>query len=81
MEDLMHIKNSNDAIDVYQRLLWREAMNQFFLGLGQVGRVLIRSIVMIATYALLLPRTPLLPGAGSIFVSANVPLLPARPNL
>ncbi len=56
-------------------------MNQFFLGLGQVGRLLIRSIVMIATYALLLPRNPLLPGAGSIFVSANVPLLPARPNL
>ncbi|MGB8894755.1 MAG: hypothetical protein WCD13_10700 [Pseudolabrys sp.] len=81
MEDLIHIKNSNDAIDVYHRLLWREAMNQFFPGLGQVGRVLIRSIVMIATYALLLPRNPLLPCAGSIFVSANVPLLPARPNL
>jgi hypothetical protein len=81
MEDLMHIKNSNSAINVYHRLLWREAMNQFFLGLGQVGRLLIRSIVMITTYALLLPRNPLLPGARSIFVSANVPLLPAKPNL
>jgi hypothetical protein len=81
MEDLMHIKNNNGAIDVYHRLLWREAMNQFFLSLGQIGRLLIRSIVIIAAYALLLPRNPLLPGAGSIFVSANVPLLPARPNL
>ncbi|MGC2826476.1 MAG: hypothetical protein WA322_19955 [Pseudolabrys sp.] len=77
----MQIKNSNSAIDVYYRLLWREAMNQFFLGLGHVGRLLTRSIGMIATYALLLPRNPLLPGASSIFVSANVPLLPARPNL
>jgi hypothetical protein len=81
MEDLMHMKNSNGAIDVYHRLPWKEAMNQFFLGVWQVGRLLIRSIVMIATYGLLLPRNPLLPGARSIFVSANVPLLPARPNL
>ena len=56
-------------------------MNEFFLGLGQVGWLLIRSIAKIATYALLLPRNPLPPGAGSIFVSANVPLLPARPNI
>lgn len=78
----MHIENtrrrSNGTIDidVYRRLLWREAMNQFFLGLGQVGRLLIRSIA-----ALLLPRNPLPPGASSIFVSANIPLLPARPNI
>jgi hypothetical protein len=51
-------------------------MKQFFLGLGQVGRLLIRSIA-----ALLLPRNPLPPGASSIFVSANIPLLPARPNI
>lgn len=78
----MHIENtrrrSNGTIDidVYRRLLWREAMNQFFLGLGQVARLLIRSIA-----ALLLPRNPLPPGASSIFVSANIPLLPARPNI
>ncbi|MGZ5897590.1 MAG: hypothetical protein ACXWJ6_15210 [Xanthobacteraceae bacterium] len=83
----MHIENtrrrSNGTIDidVYHRLLWREAKNQFFLGLGQVGRLLIRSIAMIATYALLLPRNPLPPGASSIFVSANIPLLPAGPNI
>jgi hypothetical protein len=87
MEDVMHIGNtqrrSNGTIDIdfYRRLLWREAMAQFFLGLGQVGRLLIRSIAMIATYALLLPRNRLPPGARSIFVSANVPLLPARPNI
>jgi len=68
-------------IDVYHRLLWREAMNQFFLGLGQVGRLLIRSIATIADYVLLLPRNPSPPSANSVFVSANVPLLPARSNM
>ncbi len=43
-------------------------------------RPLIRSIATIANYALLLPRNPLPPGASSLFVSANVPLLSTKPK-
>ena len=81
----MHIekiqRRSSGTINFYRRRLWRETANQFFIGLAQFGRQLTRSVVMIPAYALLLPRDPLPPGARSIFVSANVPLLPARSNL
>jgi hypothetical protein len=81
--NIQHRTNGNIDIDFYRReafLLRREAMNKFFLGLGQLGRPLIRSIAMIASYALLQPRDQVPPGASSIFVSANVPLLPTKPN-
>jgi hypothetical protein len=89
MEDVMHIGNiqrrGNGTVDIdfYRReafLLRREAMNKFFLGLVQLGGSLIRSIAMIGSYALVQPRDQVSPGASSIFVSANVPLLPTKPN-
>jgi hypothetical protein len=94
MEDVMHIGNiqhrTNGTIDIdfYRReafLLRREAMNKFFLGLVQLGEPLIRSIAMIGSYALVYAlvqshdRVP--PGASSIFVSANVPLLPTKQKM
>jgi hypothetical protein len=87
MEDVMHIGNiqhrTNGTIDIdfYRReafLLRREAMNKFFLGLVQLGGPLIRSIAMVGSYALVQSHHRVPPGAGSIFVSANVPLLPMR---
>jgi hypothetical protein len=89
MEDVMHIGNiqhrTNGTIDIdfYRReafLLRREAMNKFVLGLVQLGGSLIRSIAMIGSYALVQPRDQVPPGASSIFVSANVPLLPTKPK-
>jgi hypothetical protein len=55
-------------------------MNKFFLGLAQLGEPLVRSIAMIGSYALVQPRDQVPPGASSVFVSANVPLLPTKPN-
>jgi hypothetical protein len=87
MEDVMRIGNiehrTEGTIDInfYRReafLLRREAMNKFVLGLVQLGGLLIRSIAMIGSYALVQSHDRVPPGASSIFVSANVPLLPTK---
>jgi hypothetical protein len=89
MEDVMHIDNvrqrRNGTIDVdfYRReafLLRREATNKLFRRVGKLGRPLVRVATIIVTYALLSPRDPLPPSTGSLFVSANVPLLPSEPK-
>jgi hypothetical protein len=89
MEDVMHMGNiqrrSNGTIDIdfYRReafLLRREAVNRSLRRFGRFGRPLIRAVAIMAAYALLQPRDPLPPGASSIFVSANIPLLPTQPN-
>ena len=81
----MHIdsvrRRTNGTIDIdfYRReasLLRRASMNKFFRRARRVGRPLIKAVTIVVTYALVSPRDPLPPGTGSIFVSANVPLLP-----
>ena len=72
-------KNGTIDIDFYRReasLLRRESMTKFFRRARRAGRPLIRAITIIVTYALVSPRDPLPPGTGSIFVSADVLLLP-----
>jgi hypothetical protein len=76
--------NGTIDIDFYRRqafLLRRQAMNKFLRHAGRrLGRPIIEVVVVVVTSALLLPRDPLPPGTRSIFVSANVPLLPTEPN-
>ena len=87
MDEVMHTgkinRRSNGTIDIdfYRQeafLLRRQATNKFFRRLGRAGRPLIGVATIIANYALLAPRDPLPPSTNSIFVSANVPLLPTE---
>ena len=83
IDNVRRRKNGTIDVDFYRReafLLRREATNKFFRRIGKIGRPLIKAVTIIVTYALLSPRDPLPPSTGSIFVSANVPLLPTKPN-
>jgi hypothetical protein len=89
VEDVMHIdkirRRSNGTIDIdFYRdeafLLRRAATNKFFRRIRRAGRPLIGVATIIANYALLTPREPLPPSTSSIFVSAEVPLLPTEPK-
>jgi hypothetical protein len=86
---MMHTNNirrrENGVIDIdfYRReafLARRAAMRQTFRRARQLGRLLIEGATIVGAYALLLPRDPRPPGTSSIFVSANVPLIPTKPN-
>jgi hypothetical protein len=87
MEDELHNdnvrrrKNGTIDIDFYRReafLVRRETTNRIFRRAARLGRPLIRAATIVLTYALVAPRDQLPPGADSIFVSANVPLLPTE---
>lgn len=85
----MHIdkikRRSNGTIDIdfYRNeafSLRRAATKKFFKRVRSAGRPLIGVATIIANYALLTPRKSLPPSTSSIFVSAEVPLLPAEPK-
>jgi hypothetical protein len=87
MEDTMHNDNvrrrENGTIDIdfYRReasVLRRETTNRVFRRAARLGRPLIKATTIVLTYALVAPRDPLPPGTDSIFVSADVPLLPTE---
>ena len=71
--------NGTVDMDVYRRkafLLRRETTNQILRRLGRsVLPRLIGAIVILVSSILLLPRNPLLQGAGSTFAPAKVSLL------
>lgn len=70
-------------IDFYRQeafLLRREATNKFFRRIRRASRPLIGVATIIANYALLTPREPSPPSTNSIFVSAEVPLVPTEPK-
>lgn len=72
-------KNGTIDIDFYRReasILRRDTTNRVFRRAARLGRPLIRATTIVLTYALVAPREPLPPGTDSIFVSADVPLLP-----
>ena len=72
-------QNGTIDIDFYRRetsILRRETTNRIFRRAARFGRPVFRATTIVLTYALLAPRDPLPPGADSIFVSAEVPLLP-----
>ena len=78
-------RRSNGTIDVdfYRQeafLLRREATNKFFRRVRRASRPLIGVATIIANYALPTPREPSPPSANSIFVSAEVPLMPTEPK-
>jgi hypothetical protein len=82
-DNIRRRENGTIDIDFYRReafLARRATMRQSFRRARQLGRLLIEGATIAATYALLLPRDPRPPGASSIFVSANVPLIPTKPN-
>ena len=79
-------RRSNGTIDVdfYREqafLLRREATNKFFRRIRRASRPFIGTVTLIANYALLTPREPSPPSANSIFVSAEVPLVPTEPKI
>jgi hypothetical protein len=76
-------RRSNGTIDVdfYRQeafLLRREVTNKLFRRIRRASRPLIGAATIIANYALLTPREPSPPSTNSIFVSAEVPLLPTE---
>jgi hypothetical protein len=78
-------RRSNGTIDVdfYRQeafLLRRESTNKLFRRIRRASRPLIGAATIIANYALLTPREPSPPSTNSIFVSAEVPLLPTEPK-
>lgn len=79
-------RRSNGTIDVdfYREeafLLRREATNKFFRRIRRASRPFIGTVTLIANYALLTPREPSPPSNNSIFVSAEVPLVPTEPKI
>lgn len=75
--------NGTVDIDFYRQeafLLRREATNKFFRRIRRASRPLIGVATIIANYALLTPREPSPPSTNSIFVSAEVPLVPTEPK-
>jgi hypothetical protein len=78
-------RRSNGTIDVdfYRQeafLLRREATNKFFRRIRRASRPLIGAVTIITNYTLLTPREPSPPSTNSIFVSAEVPLVPTEPK-
>jgi hypothetical protein len=87
MEDAMHNDNvrrrENGTIDIdfyrgQASVLRKETTNRIFRRAARLGRPLIKATTIVLTYALVAPREPLPPSAESIFVSAEVPLLPTE---
>jgi hypothetical protein len=85
MEYAMHMdsvhRRANGTVDIdfYRReavLLRRQAGKKIFRRIGRLSKPLIGAATIVATYALVPPREPLPPSNDSLFVSANVPLLP-----
>jgi len=75
--------NGTIDVDFYRQeafFLRREATNKLFRRIKHAGRPLIGVITIIANYALLTPREPSPPSSNSIFVSAEVPLVPTEPR-
>ena len=83
IETIKHRCNGTVDIDFYRQeafLLRREATNKFFRRIRRASRPLIGVATIIANYALLTPREPSPPSTNSIFVSAEVPLVPTEPK-
>lgn len=83
IETIKHRCNGTVDIDFYRQeafLLRREATNKFFRRIRRASRPLIGVATIIANYALLTPREPSPPSTNSIFMSAEVPLVPTEPK-
>ena len=83
IETIKHRSNGTVDIDFYRQeafLLRREATNKFFRRIRRASRPLIGVATIIANYAFLTPREPSPPSTNSIFVSAEVPLVPTEPK-
>ena len=83
IETIKHRCNGTVDIDFYRQeafLLRREATNKFFRRIRRASRPFIGVATIIANYALLTPREPSPPSTNSIFVSAEVPLVPTEPK-
>ena len=87
MMDIEKIKrrtNGTVDVDFYRQeafLHRREATNKFFRRIRRASRPFIGTVTLIANYALLTPREPSPPSNNSIFVSAEVPLVPTEPKI
>lgn len=83
IETIKHRCNGTVDIDFYRQeafLLRREATNKFFRRIRRASRPFIGVATIIANYALLTPREPSPPSTNSIFMSAEVPLVPTEPK-
>ena len=83
IEKIKRRTNGTIDVDFYRQeafVLRRDATNKLFRRLRRAGRPLIGVVTIIANYALLTPREPSPPSSNSIFVSAEVPLVPTEPR-
>ena len=84
IEKIKRRTNGTVDVDFYREeafLLRREATNKFFRRIRRASRPFIGTVKLIANYALLTPREPSPPSNNSIFVSAEVPLVPTEPKI
>ena len=84
IEKIKRRTNGTVNVDFYREeafLLRREATNKFFRRIRRASRPFIGTVTLIANYALLTPREPSPPSNNSIFVSAEVPLVPTEPKI
>ena len=84
IEKIKRRANGTVDVDFYRQeafLLRREATNKFFRRIRRASRPFIGTVTLIANYALLTPREPSPPSTNSIFVSAEVPLVPTEPKI
>jgi len=84
IEKIKRRSNGTVDVDFYRQeafLLRREATNKFFRRIRRASRPFIGTVTLIANYALLTPREPSPPSTNSIFVSAEVPLVPTQPKI
>jgi hypothetical protein len=82
-EKTKRLSNGTIDVDFYRQeafLLRREATNKLFRRIRRGSRPLIGVVTIIANYTLLTPRQPSPPSINSIFVSAEVPLVPTEPK-
>jgi hypothetical protein len=83
-EKIKRRTNGTVDVDFYRQeafLQRREATNKFFRHIRRASRPFIGTVTLIANYALLTPREPSPPSNNSIFVSAEVPLVPTEPKI
>jgi len=84
IEKIKRRNNGTVDVDFYRQeafLLRREATNKFFRRIRRASRPFIGTVTLIANYALLTPREASPPSTNSIFVSAEVPLVPTEPKI
>jgi len=84
IEKIKRRNNGTVDVDFYRQeafLLRREATNKLFRRIRRASRPFIGTVTLIANYALLTPREPSPPSTNSIFVSAEVPLVPTEPKI